>query len=251
MPWSILVCNVGECALFDIPLDQANWDGFIDRESGILGYTVLIGLTECKDDVHADHDPHKHLFDKSQWTHSAMISPIPAPYTKLPDGKYFITVRALNDVKYGGPLVTTVCHSTPLTVDNSRPEIYDVYGIEYDEDLPLLKASHVSGDPHSGLVYNDLCLGHSARDCNEMDWKRMGYSPDIQYAVKLTDGVRIWVKIKVINGGITKAQLKMDLRKIGVANQAIIVDNTPPIAGQVLDGSVQGTDLQFTKEYQQ
>lgn len=43
----------------------------------------------------------------------------------------------------------------------------------------------------------------------------------------------------------------VDLRKIGVANQAIIVDNTPPIAGQVLDGSIQGTDLQFTKEYQQ
>ncbi|VDI54125.1 Hypothetical predicted protein [Mytilus galloprovincialis] len=247
-PGSQTVFN-GPTPMFDLMFTRANtfisanWDGFIDRESGILGYTVLIGLTECKDDVHADHDPHKHLFDKSQWTHSAMISPIPAPYTKLPDGKYFITVRALNDVKYGGPLVTTVCHSTPLTVDNSRPEIYDVYGIEYDEDLPLLKASHVSGDPHSGLVYNDLCLGHSARDCNEMDWKRMGYSPDIQYAVKLTDGVRIWVKIKVING--------VDLRKIGVANQAIIVDNTPPIAGQVMDGSEQGTDLQFTKEYQQ
>ncbi|VDI79784.1 Hypothetical predicted protein [Mytilus galloprovincialis] len=220
---------------------SANWDGFIDRESGIMGYTVLIGLTECNYDIHVDHDPHIQLFDKSQWTHSAMISPIPAPYTRLPDGQYFVTVRALNDVKYGGPLVTTVCHSIPLTVDNSRPEIYDVYGIEYDEHLPLLKVSHVSSDPHSGLVYNDLCLGHSARDCNEMDWKRMDYSPDIQYAVKLTDGVPVWVKVKVVNG--------VDLRTVAVADQAIIIDNTAPISGQVLDGPVQGIDLNYTKNF--
>lgn len=31
----------------------------------------------------------------------------------------------------------------------------------------------------------------------------MDYSPDIQYAVKLTDGVPVWVKIKVVNGGTT------------------------------------------------
>lgn len=29
----------------------------------------------------------------------------------------------------------------------------------------------------------------------------MDYSPDIQYAVKLTDGVPVWVKVKVVNGG--------------------------------------------------
>ncbi|XP_076076023.1 uncharacterized protein LOC143046845 [Mytilus galloprovincialis] len=243
-PGSQTVFN-GPTPMFDLKFTRANkymsvnWDGFIDRESGIMGYTVLIGLTECKDDVHVDHDPHKHLFDKSQWTHSAMISP-PSPATTFPDGQYFTTVRAFNDAKYGGPLTTTVCHSIPLTIDTSRPEVYDIYGIEYDEDLHILRASHLSGDPHSGLVYNDLCLGHSERDCDEMDWKRMDHSPDIQYAVKLTDGVRIWVKIKVING--------VDLSKIGVADQSIIVDKTPPVAGQVLDGSVLGEDMQFTKD---
>jgi hypothetical protein len=44
-------------------------------------------------------------------------------------------------------------------------------------------------------------LGHSTRDCDEMDWKRMDYTPDIQYTVLLTDGIPIWVKIKVINRG--------------------------------------------------
>ena len=68
-------------------------------------------------------------------------------------------------------------------------------------------------DPHSGLVYNDLCLGHSERDCDEMDWKRMDHSPDIQYAVKLTDGVRIWVKIKVINGGKVYKSIELNYTK--------------------------------------
>jgi hypothetical protein len=36
----------------------------------------------------------------------------------ISDGQYFVTVRALNEVKYGGPLATTVCHTTPYTVDD-------------------------------------------------------------------------------------------------------------------------------------
>jgi hypothetical protein len=70
--------------IFHVFVIVANWDGFIDRETGMLGYTIFVGLTECEDLVHQHHDPEKHLFDKSQWTRSAMISPIPAPYTILP-----------------------------------------------------------------------------------------------------------------------------------------------------------------------
>ena len=44
--------------------------------------------------------------------------------------------------------------------------------------------------------------------------------------------------------------LSVDLRKIGAADQAIIVDKTPPIVGQVFDGPLQGQDLQYTKDYQ-
>ena len=45
--------------------------------------------------------------------------------------------------------------------------------------------------------------------------------------------------------------VSVDLRKIGAADQAIIVDKTPPIAGQVFDGPLQGQDLQYTKDYHQ
>ena len=63
---------------------SANWDGFEDRESGLLFITITVGTQICEETIHEHHDPHAHLFDISQWTHSAMISPIPAPYTQLP-----------------------------------------------------------------------------------------------------------------------------------------------------------------------
>ncbi|XP_063408925.1 uncharacterized protein LOC134692405 [Mytilus trossulus] len=147
----------------------ANWDGFNDRESGLLGYTIYVGMAVCEDLIHPHHDPHKHFFEKSQWPHNAMIYPIPAPYETLPDDKYYITVRALNEVEYGGPLATTVCHSKPLGVDNSPPHVWEIYDIRYDENTYNLTAKHNSSDPHSGLAYNDVCLGRTRRDCIEMD----------------------------------------------------------------------------------
>ncbi|VDI57617.1 Hypothetical predicted protein [Mytilus galloprovincialis] len=144
---------------------SANWDGFEDRESGLLFITITVGTEICEETIHDHHDPHAHLFDISQWTHSAMISPIPAPYTQLPDDQYFITVRAMNGVKYGGPLATTVCHTTPYIVDNSPPIIYELYNIGYDEFQYNLTYRHNSSDPESGILYNDCCLGLTQRDC--------------------------------------------------------------------------------------
>ena len=31
---------------------SVNWDGIIDKETGIMGYTVYVGLKECEDLVH-------------------------------------------------------------------------------------------------------------------------------------------------------------------------------------------------------
>ena len=51
----------------------------------------------------------------------------------ITDGPYFITVRALNGVEYGGPLAVTVCHTTPYVVDTSHPFVHKIFGIRYDE----------------------------------------------------------------------------------------------------------------------
>ncbi|CAG2214886.1 unnamed protein product [Mytilus edulis] len=230
----LIVDGPGSKAVFN-----ANWDGFIDRESGLLGYAVFVGKSVCDDLIHKHHDPHKHLFEVSQWTHTATIYPIPAPYETLPDGKYYISVRALNNVKYGGPLATTICHSTPLTVDNSPPLILEIYDIRYNESTFTITAKHNSSDPHSGLAYNDVCLGRTKRDCIEMRWTRLSFDSYITLVKILTDGVPIWIKIRAINN--------VDLRTVVVADSSIIVDKTGPYTGAVMDGPLHGEDLLYTK----
>ena len=37
-------------------------------------------------------------------------------------------------MEHGGPLSTTVCHSTPLIVDTSKPFVHEIFDITYDED---------------------------------------------------------------------------------------------------------------------
>ncbi|VDI76845.1 Hypothetical predicted protein [Mytilus galloprovincialis] len=182
---------------------SANWDGFLDRESGLLGYAVFVGKSVCDDLIHPHYDPHKHLFEVSQWTHTATIYPIPAPYQTLPDARYYISVRALNNVEYGGPLATTVCHSTPISVDNSPPLALEIYDISYNEITSTIRAKHNSSDPHSGLEFNDICLGRSKRDCVEMKWIRLSFDSNITLVRILTDGVPIWLKIRVINYDIS------------------------------------------------
>lgn len=60
------------------------------------------------------------------------------------DGTYYTTVRALNNVQYGGPLATTVCHTAPYIVDMSPPFVWEIFDIKYDEDTFQLNATHNS-----------------------------------------------------------------------------------------------------------
>lgn len=56
-------------------------------------------------------------------------------------------------------------------------------------------------DPDSGLESNDLCFGHTTRDCDEMEWTRLTFNPNISYTKRLSNGIPIWIKIKAVNRG--------------------------------------------------
>ncbi|XP_066264364.1 uncharacterized protein [Branchiostoma lanceolatum] len=116
---------------------SANWDGFHDLETGIFGYTWSVGTTQCEENIHPHKDPHAHLFDESEWTHTGLAHPL-----DLEDGLYYVTVRAINKVEYGGPLATTVCHSTPYAIDNTEPFIHEVFDMLYDEKMYIISASY-------------------------------------------------------------------------------------------------------------
>ena len=57
-------------------------------------------------------------------------------------------------------------------------------------------------DPDSGLIRNDVCLGMTRRDCDEMMWTTMDFNPNITMLKKLTEGIPVWIKIKAVNNGI-------------------------------------------------
>ncbi|XP_067658325.1 uncharacterized protein [Haliotis asinina] len=243
-PGSMTLFN-GEEPLTDLKYTRANnyvaanWDGITDVESGILGYSWSVGTQPCEDLLHPHRDPHKHLFDEAEWTHTGLLSPLPEEFNPLPDGKYYVTLRTFNKVEYGGPLVTTVCHTTPFCIDNTPPIVYEVYNIAYEEENHTISAEYNVSDPESGVREIDLCLGQSTRDCYHMPWHRSTQGDGrVNYQYEIPGGKPVWIKVRAINN--------VDLKTVDVADHPIIIDNTPPVAGVVYDGDVNKLDLNYT-----
>ncbi|XP_066275501.1 uncharacterized protein [Branchiostoma lanceolatum] len=212
---------------------SANWDGFHDNETGLHGYSWTSGRAPCGEDVHPHIDPHAHLFDVSEWTHDGIAS---HPY--LEDGEYHITVRAINNVEFGGAMATTVCHTTPYIIDNTPPFVHHVHSVQYDENDFTISAEYNVSDTLSGIREIDFGLGRSKRDVHLMDWYRHGNTTHTSVNFHIPDGVLAWVKVRAINN--------VDLREVGHADQPVLVDTSPPVAGILYDGSVHGHDLTFT-----
>ncbi|KAK2175677.1 hypothetical protein NP493_715g02037 [Ridgeia piscesae] len=68
----------------------------------------------------------------AEWTHMGVAYPL-----QLHDGKYYISVQAVNNVQRG-PLATTVCHSQPITVDRSPPVVQSITNVQYDDGTGVL-----------------------------------------------------------------------------------------------------------------
>ncbi|XP_070572594.1 uncharacterized protein [Ptychodera flava] len=211
---------------------SANWDGFRDNETDIFGYTWTVGLTPCEDDVHPHKDPHSHLFDETEWTHTGIAQPL-----NLDDGSYHVSVRALNKVEFGGPLATTVCHSTPYIIDNSPPLVHHIRLVDYDEVACVIIAEYDVSDPQSGIREIDFGLGKSSRDVYLLGWQRHDNTTHVKVDFCIPDGTPAWIKVRAINN--------VDLRTIGHSDFPIIVDTSPPIAGDVFDGPDHGIDIDF------
>ncbi|XP_052806226.1 uncharacterized protein LOC128235445 [Mya arenaria] len=219
----------------------ANWDGIHDNETGILVYTWFVGRNICEDSIHPDVDPHKQLLHESHWRNIGIISSSSSNKNifPLPSGGYYVTVRAMNKVHFGGFLGTTICHSIPYIIDITSPLIYEIYNIKYHEDIFLVSADHNSTDEESGIAYLDACLGSNPRSCDIMSWWRSPILTLVQFTFKVPDGIPAWLRLRATNN--------VDLHVVERANRAILLDSSPPIAGVVNDGEIYAEDLQFTK----
>ncbi|XP_070564497.1 uncharacterized protein [Ptychodera flava] len=210
---------------------SANWDGFHDDESGIFGYTWSVGNDTCLDNIYEHDDPHAHIYYESEWTHEGVAAIV------LPDGHYHITVRALNKVEFGGPMAATVCHTTTYTIDTTPPFVHDIFDVEYDEETCVLSVSYNVSDPLSHIREVDIGYGLSTRDVYVMDWSRHYTFENLTQQFCIPDGVSTWIRIRAWNN--------VDLSEVGHASPPLTVDSSPPIAGDLFDGPIQGIDIKY------
>ena len=177
-----------------------NWNGFHDDESGIGGYTWAVGTKICGTDIVSPRDPHEHLAHKSHWTHSAH------EYVSLPDGEYYFTVQALNDIIFGGPMVTTLCHSVPLVVDNTPPVFAEDETYVYDSDFNVLMLLYNATDEESHIGKVMFAMGSHKYDISLRPYQTFSAPHDIDGSLAVNDvdieeGKYVWLRLMAYNKG--------------------------------------------------
>ncbi|KAI8518956.1 hypothetical protein Bbelb_022130, partial [Branchiostoma belcheri] len=221
-----------------------SFDGIHDDETGIYGYSWCAGWEYCDCVIHPHHDPHDHLYDSSEWTHTGTIYPVPPAPTVvngiLPDRRYYLSIRAFNRVAHGGTMSLTVCHTSPYGIDNTPPVFHGITGVEFDIETNDLQISYNTSDEQSAVVEADIGLGLTKFDVLVMNWERHNHTGTIEINPTIEDGVPAWPKIRAVNG--------VYLMTVGTADVPIIIDGSAPFPGEVLDGNDYGKDLDWTPE---
>ncbi|XP_046568758.1 uncharacterized protein LOC124277142 [Haliotis rubra] len=216
---------------------SGNCDGFHDDESGIWGYTWAAGTSVCGSDVVKFTDPHAQLQTRQDWTYTGLGKNL-----HLADGQYYITFQAINNVVHGGALVTTVCHSTPVTVDTTQPVVHEVGDLLFDEDFDILGVYFNVSDSGSGIARVDFGLGKTKYDVFVRSYSRHPFlnRADPYLVIEdlgLTPGVQAWVRIRAVNS--------VDLSTASHGDVPILIDFTPPVVGKVLDGDKLLEDVEY------
>lgn len=110
-------------------------------------------------------------------------------------------MQAISNVDYGGPLATTVHHSTPYIIDTSPPIIDEVFNIQYNHSLNVLSLEYNVTDEQSGIRLVEIAIGRSTRDTALLGWTALQLGGSGTIAVVIPDGIPGWVKLRVTNNG--------------------------------------------------
>lgn len=104
-------------------------------------------------------------------------------------------------MEYGGPLVTTVQHSTPYIIDTSAPVLTEVESIDYDVLTNELTLNYSASDNGSGIATVSLALGRTQYDTSLLSWIPIDSNGTAAVMVYIPDGVETWIKLRARNNG--------------------------------------------------
>ena len=150
-------------------------------------------------------DPHAQLrlTSPDSWTYSSVLAGL-----ELPEGDYYITVRATNRIAYGGPLFTTVQHSTPYRVDTTPPLIGSDVDVSYNSSTNQLAVRYEASDPGGEVASVEVALGRTPLDTSVLEWAWLAADQsDAGYGeveVDIPDGLPVWLKLRATDAGKKK-----------------------------------------------
>ncbi|KAL9987460.1 hypothetical protein ACROYT_G001773 [Oculina patagonica] len=214
---------------FSHSIIAVQWNGLWDKESGVRISYVCVGTNpgEC---------------NRKNFT--GVIESTSYTFQDLPlvqGEKYFVSVKAEN----GAGLTSDVKTSDGIVIDKTGPinggAILD--GSKNGEDIDIqhsrtLVAAHWNAfeDLESDVIKVNWCAGLSPGTCDLVKETQLDQDNTFVFMVltkPIVNGQRYYVTVKATNGaGVTTS----------VTSDGVLVDDSPPISGTVIDGSVLDVD---------
>ena len=111
-------------------------------------------------------------------------------------------MQAISIIDYGGPLATTIRHTTPYVIDTSPPIVYEVYNVQYNHTTNELSLEYNVTDDQSGIRDVEIAIGRTSRDTGLLGWTQLELGGQGLVSVVIPDGVPGWVKLRATNKGI-------------------------------------------------
>ncbi len=176
-----------------------NWQPFTDDETGIFMYAWALGTQPCLNDALDWLDPFSSTQSDADWSYDGARSEIPA----LPEGFYYLNVRAYNKIIRGGPLATTVCDTVPLIIDASKP-VMNSFIVKYSDEARELQYIHNVTDHLSDLKSIAVGLGETQFDENLRGFEFF-FNRSFTYvpAANLPEGVFMYGRLRAVDNGVS------------------------------------------------
>ena len=113
--------------------------------------------------------------------------------------------RPINNVVLGGAMVTTVCHSTPLTIDTTVPVKTAVKDYHFDEDFDTLTIEYTAEDDLSSIDKVEFGLGDTKHNTAVRPFSTFENVEEAQKIkienLGLNAGVLAWIRLRIYNKG--------------------------------------------------